>query len=379
MNKQTVRITFCFAALLTVLLIAVTACTGGNESGAPDFDSTEVFENTADTAKIEPTVAPSPDLSNSGQLSDAQAATLASLRKVDDFPLYTMHYEGNYVAYQSKLNAASGQSLYAQVSAQPAWACTLFTALADKDSKLYGRNFDWRYSPSLLLFIEPPDGYASVSMVDIAYLVDEKDVDRLVDLPLIERQALLQTPFWPFDGMNEHGLAIRMAAVDGSRMPYDPDKETIDSLRIMREILDHARDVDEALAIVERYYIDWAGGPALHYLIADQTGRAVLLEFVDGEMQILPNEPAWHQATNFLVSQDPNNSKSGCWRYELVENTLTNTAGVLTEEGAISLLADVSVESTQWSTVYDMSDGIVTVVVGRNYKSPHRFSLRMDD
>ena len=40
------------------------------------------------------------------------------------------------------------------------------------DDRLFGRNFDWRYSPALLLFTDRPaaGGYASVSMVDIAYL-----------------------------------------------------------------------------------------------------------------------------------------------------------------------------------------------------------------
>jgi penicillin V acylase-like amidase (Ntn superfamily) len=31
----------------------------------------------------------------------------------------------------------------------------------------------------------------------------------------------LQAPYLPFDGMNEHGLAIGMAAVPESTMPHD--------------------------------------------------------------------------------------------------------------------------------------------------------------
>ena len=379
MNKQTVRITFCFAALLAVLLITVTACGGGIEPSSPGTGSIEQLRDIVDTTRLDSTRSVGPSIPDVGSLSETQKETLTSLNKVDDYPLYTMYYKGGYQTRQAGLGRIPSQTALSQGPEPPGWGCTLFTTLADEGSKLYGRNFDWQYSPALLIFTDPPGGYASVSMVDISYLVDDYRQQNLEDLPLSERMPLLQAPYWTFDGMNEAGLAIGMAAVNESRIPNDSGKETIDSLRIMREILDHARDVDEALAIMERYNIDWADGPTLHYLIADQTGRAVLLEFVDGEMQILPNEPAWHQATNFLVSQDPNNSKSRCWRYELVENTLTNTAGVLTDESAISLLADVSVESTQWSIVYDISDGDVTVAIGRDFINPHRFKLTMDD
>ena len=55
---------------------------------------------------------------------------------------------------------------------RPPGRCSLFAALGDPENRLFGRNFDWRYSPALLLFTDRPagGGYASVSMVDIAYL-----------------------------------------------------------------------------------------------------------------------------------------------------------------------------------------------------------------
>jgi len=51
-------------------------------------------------------------------------------------------------------------------------------------------------------------------MVDIAYLGFEgSKAGALTNLPLVERRALLDAPSLPFDGMNERGLAIGMAAV----------------------------------------------------------------------------------------------------------------------------------------------------------------------
>ncbi len=151
----------------------------------------------------------------------------------------------------------------------------------DEEHRLYGRNFDWQYSPALLLFTDPPDGYASVSMVDMEYLgFSGQSFLNLTDLPLEDIEALLQAPYLPFDGMNEHGLAIGMAAVPDGDMQADPARETRGSLGIIREMLDHARDAEEAVDILMKYNIDFEGGPPLHYLMADAKGKSVLVEFL---------------------------------------------------------------------------------------------------
>ncbi len=86
-----------------------------------------------------------------------QVSTLASLKQIDEFPLYTMAYEGDL--------ALEGENAALQrYGEEPAWACSLFAAYGDPDEMLYGRNFDWDFSPALLLFMDPPGGYASVSM-----------------------------------------------------------------------------------------------------------------------------------------------------------------------------------------------------------------------
>ena len=59
-------------------------------------------------------------------------------------------------------------------------------------------------------------------------------------------------PALPFDGMNERGLVVGMAAVPDGNMPPDPGKETIDSLQVIRRMLDQASTVDEAVAIMQQ-------------------------------------------------------------------------------------------------------------------------------
>ena len=169
-------------------------------------------------------------------LSPEANNTLRSLEKVDDYPLYVMYYSGEY------LRARTGWTW----PPEPAAACSLFAAFGQPGDMLYGRNFDWDFSPALLLFTDPPNGFASVSMVNLTFLgISPAAVKSLTDLPVGERTALLSAPSMPFDGMNEYGLAVAMAAVPDAYQDaasYDPLKPSIGSIGIIREILDHARN-----------------------------------------------------------------------------------------------------------------------------------------
>jgi hypothetical protein len=307
-------------------------------------------------------------------LSSAEVATLSSLEKVDDHPLYTMHYYGNYT--QSSSTRIPKWSVYEPPKPNlMTWACSLFAALGDIENMLYGRNFDWEFSPALLLFTNPPDGYASISMVDIAYLgFGETNAGTILELPLHERRALLYTPFIPFDGMNEYGLTVGLAAVTSGNMSPDPEKETIGSLMIIRKVLDEAKNVDEALDIIGRYNIDMEELD-LHYLIADRSGRSALVEFYQGEMVILLNDRPWHQATNFLRAASGEDTEGICWRYDRISHQLRDRDGQLDMRAAIDLLHDVSQDGTQWSIVYGISTGEVNVVMGQQYEAIHSFWL----
>ena len=106
----------------------------------------------------------------------------------------------------------------------------------------------------------------------------------------------------PFDGMNEYGVAVGMAALETDGQRIDPNKPSSNSLMVIREILDHSRTVDEAIAIIEKYSVIWGNGPPLHYLVADRSGNSVLVGFYQGEIQIIRNSQPWHIMTNFNLS-----------------------------------------------------------------------------
>jgi hypothetical protein len=310
-----------------------------------------------------------------------EQTTLSSLERVDDYPLYNMHYAGSYAGQGAAYQVEDLPGIAdAPAQCDAAWGCSLFAALGDEGSRIYGRNFDWRFSPALLLFTDPPDGYASVSMVDIEYLGFEgEDSRHLLELPLDERAALLDAPYLPFDGMNEKGLAVGMAAVPPGNMPPDPQKQTIDELRAIREILDHAATVQEAIHILGSYNIDMGNVP-IHYLIASQEGEAALVEFYQGEMHVFHNNDPWLVGTNFLLASVTGDPRGQCWRYDLISKQMQELKGNIGMDEALDLLARSSQDNTQWSILYQMSSGEVQVAMGRKYSaSPHSFQLNVAD
>jgi hypothetical protein len=344
------------AQLLIIADLILAAC-------GPPPTSAPVAQLTATPAPvIQPTVA--------ATLPEQEVATLNSLEKVDDFPLYTLHHYGSTEPTSSK-SVVPQESADAQ---RPAWACSLFAALGGVD-KVYGRNFDWVDSPALLLFTHPADGYASVSMVDLAYLEFGDEVDRLTELPLDQRLPLLDAPGLPFDGMNECGLVVGMAAVSDGNVRPDPNKETIDSLQVIRRMLDQAGTVEEAVAVLQQVNIEWGSGPPLHYLIADRSGQSALVEFYQGKIQVIPTDKPWHLATNFLVSSVGDHTAGQCPRYDKIDRRLSTSTGRLDSAEAMQLLQTVSQPNTQWSIVYGLSTGEIVVTLGREYSDAHTFQI----
>jgi hypothetical protein len=80
-------------------------------------------------------------------LSGNDVKTLNSLKKVDDHPLYSMHYYGDYItgvsdSVSNRKVPFTDQPVKDPSSSGTNWACSLFAALGNKADMFYGRNFD---------------------------------------------------------------------------------------------------------------------------------------------------------------------------------------------------------------------------------------------
>ncbi len=316
-----------------------------------------------------------PDPPLRGQIKTASAkSSPASLRKVNDYPLYVMQFQGDY-GFSEYLKTGERRSnpLPSSLSLDfpAAWACTCFSAMGNPERPLLGRNFDWFDDIPLVLFTRPDEGYASVSIVDLRYFgFNRRNLPDETGIP----GRLLETPFAPFDGMNEMGVAVGMMAIPVSEPPFDPEKVTIGELQVIRLVLDYAASVDEAVELIGMYNVQ-IEVPPIHYLIADSAGRSVIVEFVDGKMIVLPNPEPWQVSTNFIVHGTKAPRGVSCWRYNKAYRVLEKSAGALSNSQAMELLRGVSQANTIWSVVYDLAGGGISVAPGKRFDEVLDFNL----
>lgn len=295
--------------------------------------------------------------------------TMASLEKVDDFPLYVMKYRGDYFFdYFAEHGTECDlyRKIYEKVNPD---ACTSLAAMNPQGDSLFARNFDLNHRASLLLFTEPPNGYASVSMVDLHYL----GLEDMQKIPWSKRFVLLGSPYATIDGMNECGVAIAQNEVPRRYTPKVPNKPTLLNSQIVRLVLDHARDVDEALTLIRQYNIEFAD-VWVHFHIADASGKSAVVEYVDGGFAVIRNDNPWQVSTNFLLSEV---QQQDCWRYKTASQSLREAQGNISQDKAMHLLQDTSQDHTFWSVVYNLGTGQIHLVMGKNYDRVHTFTLKM--
>jgi predicted choloylglycine hydrolase len=257
------------------------------------------------------------------------------------------------------------------------WACSCFTATNEKGEHLFARNFDWMDDPALLLFTNPPRGYSSVSTVDTLY-VGFSNWNTPFAASYKEKLGLLDTPTIPFDGMNEYGLAVGMNQIPDGDCNIDPSKVTIYSLEVMRLVLDHAKNVDEAVSLLGNYNVKFRQ-VNMHFIIADASGKSVIIEYVGGEMKVIKNEDAWQVSTNFTIyGTKPEDRGFLCNRYATAYDTLKSTNGVVkNDDSAMELLSNVKQYSTIWSVVYNMTTGDIQMARNGNYDQVYKYRLQM--
>ena len=310
---------------------------------------------------------------------DDISRTLNSLQEVDDFPLYTMTYYGDYGFDDEGVAQTRGQQRLASGTAAPDHSCSTVVARNERGEVLVGRNFDWIHRAGLLLYTDSPSGYASASMVDIAYQGFENGIPADAD-----RTPLLDTPSWPMDGMNEHGLAVSQMAVPQANLATDPEQDTYGSLEVIRLLLDHAATVSEGVDLLKGVNIDWEGGPYLHYLVADATGASAVVEFVGGEMVVTQEQVPWQIATNFTqYGTSPLHRGDLCWRYGAAEAILSPLNGQLSDEAFLEMMAGIAGDwgqaETMWTVVYNLTTGSIRVVMGREFEDVDEFALELTD
>lgn len=318
--------------------------------------------------------------------------TLASLEKLDDYGMFRMTYRGDY-GFDEFLKVGAQddgdierfvakrllKGLPVEFGVTDA-GCTAFVAKNKAGETVYSRNFDFDYAPSLQLFTAPSDGYASVSTVNLAFAGYSQD--NLPEGSLLNKFLTLAAPFLPFDGMNEKGVAIALLAVPKAEPKNDPERVTLNTTTAIRLVLDRAANVDEAVELLKGYNIYFSGDVDCHFLIADASGRSVLVEYYDNDLRVTQPDADYQIASNFIAYNGLNIGEGGSEfeRYDTVKSVLESSGGKLDEKDAAALLAKVGImngdaDVLQWSVVYNLSSLDGSIFAHRRLDSAFDFSL----
>ena len=289
---------------------------------------------------------------------------------IDNYPLYSLEYSGDY-KFDEYLLTGNIPFFASNISDSTIFGCTCFSAFGG-DTRLTGRNYDWStHSTYFIVFTNPPNAYSSISTIDLGFF--DYNQGEPPDSP--DNQAMLRSiPYYPFDGVNEKGVSVGMNALSTSQAPYDPSKVTIGELQCIRLILDYAASTQEAIGLIQQYNIRMEN-PPIHYLIADSSGHSVIIEFVNGVMEIMHNSDPWQVTTNFVITGLSNPQSAPCWRYRTAYQTLNDCGGSMSESDAVNLLQNVSVSSTRWSSVFNLKSCEIRIAMGRSYNEQHYFTV----
>lgn len=317
--------------------------------------------------------------------------TAASVEKLED-GLYSMEYQGDY-HFNSFLEAGGASSdlavadyviqdiAYGLVDLHLqgyGFGCSTISASDGTGGSLFGRNFDWGYCSSMIVRTAPPEGYASISTVNMDFLnigLDSLSEERRM------RILASAAPYAPMDGMNEKGLCVAVLMIeDRPAFSQDTGKPDLTTTTAVRLLLDRAASVDEALELLSQYDLHASAGMMVHFAIADAAGRSVVVEYIDNEMSVVETSVA----TNFYLSEGEKygiGTEESHIRYEILE-ALLQEQKVFAMEDIRDALNSVSKHnfnspfaSTEWSIVYKQQTGEILYYHRENYDTGYSFQL----
>jgi len=168
--------------------------------------------------------------------------------------------------------------------------------------------------------------------------------------------------------MNEYGLFYDYTAQYG----IDPKKYNLKNPYpgdLMFEILGKCKTVKEAMAYLDKYDYVFPS----QVMLADATGNSIIF---NSSTKVLRRD-SYQVSTNFNIA-DASTKNYSCRRFDIAELALKK-ADKVDEPLMRAILENTHQEgnlSTQYSAVYDLKRGNVTVYLFHNFNTPYRFNLK---
>lgn len=254
------------------------------------------------------------------------------------------------------------------------FGCCAFTAATPEGQRLFGRNFDYEETDTLVVYTEPKDGYASYGVVDLKFFdIGTKNGMEADSLPA--KAFMLAAPYATMDGINETGLGIGILQLNIDELHQDNGKSDLLIFAAIRGILDKCATVDEAIALLSEYDIHSFLSRSYHLFITDKNGKSVIVEWTDEETFIVEDTACTNDVMSENKFYDPDWS---CKRYDIIKNRLAENNNILTADEAMTVTSDVSVDktgySTEWSCIYNLDEFTFDICLDRDYETKFTFT-----
>lgn len=318
-----------------------------------------------------------------------ELAITGSIRKEsEELPVYYMEVNGDY-HFQEFLEAGGASSddevaafltqyiskgFYSVEIEESGPGCSVISAMDENGKHVWGRNFDWTETVTVLVKCVPDDGYASISTCDLQNITNSTE---LRPDNLMNKMLTIAALYVPMDGINEAGLCVADLEVnEGGMTDMDTDRPDLTMTTATRLLLNQAATADEAIALLEKYDIHASGGISHHLAVSDATGKSVVLEFMDGKM-ITVNASC---ATNFNLAKGDSSAggENAQKRYEELCSAYEANAGVMTRQQVTEVLRRTAQEGewkTRWSMAYDQETQSISYWFDGDFGNEYQISL----
>lgn len=309
--------------------------------------------------------------------------TILSLEKYDAPGLYSVDYHGDYGfdeflevgakdwdEYGDYIKSTLAHGLAAKLD-DSGTSCSTFVCRNEKGDVLFCRNFDYTVSPCLVTVTKPSNGCASIGASNMGFCgfgVNENIEPHKLNMT---NALALSGPYFTTDGMNEYGVAMSVLDCSWARLSEVEGAPTLVTCAMIRMILDNAKSVDEAIELFKSYNMS-RDNPNHHFMIADSTGRAVVMEYTGDGVVAVESDVV----TNFDLYGTSDGEKI-CRRYKYIKEKLEECGGVMSEDEAMDVLCEVKVR-LQYSTIYNLTTGEVHVFTFGDKTKAEVFNLEMN-
>jgi choloylglycine hydrolase len=245
---------------------------------------------------------------------------------------------------------------------QSADACTTFF-ICKKGEMIFGRNYDWVSGSGMVCTNQRGLQKTSLPTGDGP------------TISWVSAYGSITFNQWgkefPMGGMNERGLVVELMWLSETQYPKPDKRAAVDCLQWIQYQLDRSATITDVIATDAILRIASKGTAPLHYLIADATGHAAVIEFLNGKMVVhkaddLPVAALTNSIYKESVTKTANQNTIPSFADGSLERFATACSMVNRFEDqdikvpvvdyALDILNTVAQPSTQWSIVYDLKN-----------------------